>query len=44
MKKSTFRVLACEAPKSTIALFAQKSSNLTIRQRARILQLVGGAA
>ncbi len=44
MKKSTFRVLVCEAPNQIIELFARKSLNLTLRQRTRILNRVGGAA
>lgn len=44
MKKSTFRVLICEAPHQIIELFARTSRNLTIRQRTKILQRVGGAA
>ncbi|SPP32648.1 hypothetical protein ARAF_3015 [Arsenophonus endosymbiont of Aleurodicus floccissimus] len=43
MKKSTFRVLVCEAPNQIIELFARTSRNLTLRQRARILNRVGGA-
>ncbi|HGJ5883417.1 hypothetical protein [Arsenophonus sp.] len=43
MKKSTFRVLVCEAPNNTIKQFVEKSRNLTLRQRARILKSVGGA-
>ncbi len=42
MKKSTFRVLVCEAPNYTIKQFVEKSRNLTLRQRARILKRVGG--
>ncbi|HGJ5857332.1 hypothetical protein [Arsenophonus nasoniae] len=43
MKKSTFLVLICEAPNQIIGLFARKSRNLTLRQRVRILNRVGGA-
>ncbi|HGJ5904486.1 MAG TPA: hypothetical protein ACHBY5_12980 [Arsenophonus apicola] len=42
MNNSTFRVLVCEAPKHTIVLFSRLSRNLTLRQRARILNSVGG--
>ncbi|MFS1539756.1 MAG: hypothetical protein ACL7BU_14925 [Candidatus Phlomobacter fragariae] len=44
MQKSTFRVLVCEAQNKIIQLFARTSHNLTLHQRARILQRVGGAA
>ncbi|HGJ5882766.1 hypothetical protein [Arsenophonus sp.] len=44
MKKSTFRVLICEAPNQIIELFARKSRNLTLRQRTGILNRIGGAA
>ncbi|WGL94015.1 hypothetical protein [Arsenophonus nasoniae] len=42
MNNSTFRVLVCEAPKHTIVLFSRLSHNLTLRQRARILNSVRG--
>ncbi len=44
MKKSTFRVRVIEAQNQIIELFVRTSRNLTRRQRARILQRVGGAA
>ncbi|HGJ5882309.1 hypothetical protein [Arsenophonus sp.] len=43
MKKSTFRVRVIEAQNQIIELFARESRNLTLRQRARILNRVGGA-
>ncbi|EGY29583.1 hypothetical protein Rin_00004420 [Candidatus Regiella insecticola 5.15] len=43
MKKSTFRVLICEAQPIILVLFARISYNLTLRQRAHLLKL-GGAA
>ncbi len=44
MGNSTFRVRVIEAQNQIIELFVRTSRNLTLRQRARILQRVGGAA
>ncbi len=44
MRNSTFRVRVIEAQNQIIELFVRTSRNLTLRQRARILQRVGGAA
>jgi hypothetical protein len=44
MQNSTFRVRVIEAQNQIIELFARTSRNLTLRQRARILKRVGGAA
>ncbi|WP_290606392.1 hypothetical protein [Arsenophonus sp. ENCA] len=43
MRNSTFRVRVIEAQNQIIELFARTSRNLTLRQRARILNRVGGA-
>ncbi|QBY46862.1 hypothetical protein QE197_25920 (plasmid) [Arsenophonus nasoniae] len=43
MQNSTFRVRVIEAQNQIIELFARESRNLTLRQRARILNRVGGA-
>ncbi len=42
MQNSTFRVRVIEAPNQIIELFARTSRSLILRQRARILQRVGG--
>ena len=43
MQNSTFHVRVIEAQNQIIELFARKSRNLTLRQRVRILNRVGGA-
>ncbi len=44
MRNSTFSVRVIEAQNQIIELFTPTSRNLTLRQRARILKRVGGAA